>query len=92
MPRDTDSANSHTAHEGGHSGHEPMEPVADHHAAHEAASGEHTGHSAHGQNHTGHGTDFARRFWVCLALTVPVLLISPMPLMFFGLFPIANQI
>jgi Cu2+-exporting ATPase len=40
----------------------------------------HTG--GHGQDHTAHhadmAADFKRRFWVSLALTVPVLLLSPM--------------
>ncbi len=35
--------------------------------------------------HHSHDSDFKRRFWTCLALTVPIILISPMPLEFFGL-------
>lgn len=38
-----------------------------------------SGHEAHsGGRHEGHSVaDFRRRFWICLALTVPVILISP---------------
>ncbi len=35
------------------------------------------GHSAH-TDHSGHEQMFRRRFWVCLVLTIPVLLFSPM--------------
>lgn len=47
------------------------------------AHGAHGGHGAHGDHgahvdHTGHEQMFRQRFWVCLALTVPVLLYSPM--------------
>ncbi len=45
--------------------------------------GEHTGHDMHAGHgahvdHSGHEQVFRRRFWVCLALTIPVLLFSPM--------------
>lgn len=37
------------------------------------------GHGGHGGAHEGHSTeDFRRRFWICLALTVPVVLLAPM--------------
>lgn len=62
------------------------------HAAHEshgAGTAEHAAgakeHPDGSGEHASHGVDFARRFWVCLALTVPVIAISPMPLEFFGL-------
>jgi len=59
------------------------------HEAHgNAAGGKHAGaggHAAGTGEHASHGVDFARRFWICLALTVPVIAISPMPLEFFGL-------
>lgn len=41
----------------------------------------HEGHEAHDgfDKHAGHHThDFLKRFWVCLAITVPILLLSPM--------------
>jgi Cu2+-exporting ATPase len=56
-----------------HSAHEPSSGDAQH-GAHsgqddsEHSGGRHEGHSAAG---------FRRRFWICLAVTVPVLLISP---------------
>ncbi len=40
-------------------------------------SGSHGDHGAHA-DHTGHETMFRNRFWVSLALTIPVLLFSPM--------------
>lgn len=40
-------------------------------------------HAAH-TDHTGHEQMFRRRFWVCLVLTIPVLLFSPMIQMWFG--------
>ncbi len=59
-----------------HAGHPPAGQA---HAAHPG----HAGHGAHGDHgahvdHTGHEQMFRQRFWVCLALTVPVLLYSPM--------------
>ena len=41
-------------------------------------------HAAHRADHTGHERLFRNRFWVCLALSVPVLLYSPMLQMWFG--------
>jgi Cu2+-exporting ATPase len=43
--------------------------------------GGHVGHV----DHTGHEQMFRQRFWVCLALTVPVLVFSPMLQMWLGL-------
>jgi Ni/Co efflux regulator RcnB len=40
-------------------------------------------HGAH-VDHTGHEQMFRNRFWVCLALTIPVLLYSPMLQEWFG--------
>ena len=47
------------------------------HAGHDAAGG--AGHSQHsGGRHAGHSVaDFRRRFWISLAVTIPVILISP---------------
>jgi Cu2+-exporting ATPase len=39
--------------------------------------GDHSGHSA-GHDHSAMITDFLRRFWICLVLTIPVVAISPM--------------
>jgi P-type Cu2+ transporter len=46
-------------------------------------------HDSHGE-HAGHSAaDFRRRFWVCLALTVPVLVLSPSLARLLGLPPAA---
>ena len=50
-------------------------------AAHGAAA--HRGHHAH-VDHRGHEELFRNRFWICLALTAPVLLYSHMIQMWFG--------
>ncbi|MGQ0563840.1 MAG: copper-translocating P-type ATPase [Gemmobacter sp.] len=45
------------------------------------------GHAPKPGGHAGHGdmvSDFRRRFWVCLALTIPVLILSPMVRDFVG--------
>ena len=65
--------------------HEPMNPdePPDHqqdspeHADH--AMHDHAGHGGHGGHidHGGHEQMFRSRFWVCLVLTIPVLLFSP---------------
>ena len=54
-----------------HDGHgELTSPQADPHAGHDGRS------SAAHADHTGHEAMFRRRFWVCLILTIPVLLYS----------------
>lgn len=64
-----------------HHGH-TMTPMAD--AAHHDHEMEHAGgHAAHA-DHTGHEEMFRRRFWVCLLLSIPVLLYSPMLQEWFG--------
>lgn len=67
-------------HHEGHKGH-PAAPAARHTAGHGPASSGHAGHSDHGAM----VADFRRRFWVSLALTPPVLLLSPMIRHFLGL-------
>ncbi len=48
------------------------------HTRHQQPHKEHDQHGGHDE-HTGHHTgDFLKRFWVCLAVTVPVLLLSHM--------------
>lgn len=62
-----------------HAKHTPQEARADHE--------NHTGHterSDHGVDHTSHEIMFRNRFWVSLALTLPVLLFSPMIQQWFG--------
>jgi Cu2+-exporting ATPase len=63
----------HVSHE------ETGEPPA--HASHE--TGHDTGHGAH-IDHSGHEALFRQRFWVCLLLSIPVLLYSPMMQSWFG--------
>ncbi|MCE7980317.1 MAG: heavy metal translocating P-type ATPase [Caldilinea sp. CFX5] len=57
-----------------------------HEAGHQAATGRtgHDAHADHGVDHTGHELMFRNRFWVCLLLTIPVLLYSHMLQMWFG--------
>jgi P-type Cu2+ transporter len=65
-----DAHDTHDTHDN-HGGH-PPDHAAMHEGGHEAhgGSGEHEGHD----RHAGHSTAmFRNRFWVCLALTVPVL-------------------
>ncbi len=56
-------------------------PSHDEHSSHNAQPDE---HAAHGIDHTGHELLFRNRFWICLALTIPVLLYSEMLQMWFG--------
>jgi len=61
----------HRRHEMGgdeHAGHDGMPK-----AAHEADG---AGHAGHGVDHSGHEQRFRQRFWVCLLLTIPVLVFS----------------
>ncbi|HEX2905430.1 MAG TPA: copper-translocating P-type ATPase [Phototrophicaceae bacterium] len=46
------------------------------HTAHDAK--QHSGHEGHGVMHAGHITIMRNRFWVCLPLTIIVVLYSPM--------------
>ena len=55
---------------GQHQHHGHAEP----HHAHRQESG-HDGHDKHAGHHT---HDFLKRFWICTAVTIPVLLLSPM--------------
>jgi len=89
---------SHSAHhqpEADHADHQPHGDQAGHpppaqaemsHGPHGAAqpTGHAAEHGAHRADHTGHERLFRNRFWVCLALSVPVLLYSPMLQMWFG--------
>lgn len=58
----------------------PMQATHDVQHTHEIGSS-HQGHADHKMHdkHAGHHThDFLKRFWVCLIVTIPVLLLSPM--------------
>ena len=65
----------HTAEHGQHARHESGGPAAASHAGPHAGHTAKGGHTAH-TDHTGHEAMFRRRFWVCLILTIPVLLYS----------------
>ena len=45
------------------------------HRVHDKHTNDNTGHDKHAGHHT---EDFLKRFWICLALTIPVLLLSHM--------------
>src|SRR5574341_950485 len=60
----------------GHEAHEKAQPASALHAEHEGHEGMEA-HQAH-IDHTGHEGMFRQRFWVSLALSIPVLLYSPM--------------
>ncbi len=72
-------AHQHTGHE--HAGHESKVHS---HAGHEtaghghAAHGDGGGHGGHHDHHAHMVADFRKRFWISLALTLPILLLSPL--------------
>ncbi|HMA87029.1 MAG TPA: copper-translocating P-type ATPase [Desulfosalsimonadaceae bacterium] len=53
--------------------------------AHGSGHGSHGGHGGHGRDHAHMVADFKKRFWISLAITVPVLFLSPMIQSFLGL-------
>ena len=64
--------------------HQQQQPQTDHeppHASHHQGHSHHHVHEEEGMHdkHAGHHTeDFLKKFWICLVLTIPVLLLSPM--------------
>lgn len=48
------------------------------HSQHEGSHGDHDPHSGHDKHAGHHTTDFLKRFWICLVITVPILLLSHM--------------
>ncbi|RYY00958.1 MAG: copper-translocating P-type ATPase [Gammaproteobacteria bacterium] len=68
----------------------------DEHQHHHLAKGEAMQHKGMHDKHAGHHTEgFLKRFWVCLALTIPVVLLSEMIQHWFGFqisFPGANYV
>ncbi|MEO8397456.1 MAG: heavy metal translocating P-type ATPase, partial [Chloroflexota bacterium] len=85
-PKLTDEQVNHQEHaheQMDHAMHEEAAQQATHeqmdHAMHKQ-SDQHAGHNGHGAHadHSGHEQMFRRRFWVCLVLTIPVLLFSPL--------------
>lgn len=77
-----DDRRHHDHDHGDHAGHHL---AADKSAGHHAEHGQHHGHDHGGHvDHSGHETMFRNRFWVSLALTIPVLLYSHMIQEWFG--------
>src|SRR6476620_12107404 len=74
-----DHSNHNTAeHHQDHEHHVMPEPTThDHHKQ----TDQNAGHDKHAGHHTG---DFLKRFWICLALTLPVILLSHMIQQWFG--------
>ncbi|MCF8024020.1 MAG: copper-translocating P-type ATPase [Desulfobacteraceae bacterium] len=61
-------------------------PAHGHAGAHgQKGHGDHGGQGGHGEHHAHMVADFKKRFWISLALTVPVLFFSPMIRSFLGL-------
>ena len=52
-----------------------IQPESHQHHHSPAAQDAHAGHDKHAGHHT---HDFLKRFWICLVITAPVLLLSPM--------------
>jgi Cu2+-exporting ATPase len=72
------SANSHEAHKGSPESPRQKHEGHDHAAMQKERAKEHDAHAGHDE-HAGHHTEnFLKRFWICLALTVPVVLLSHM--------------
>jgi len=71
MQENPQTLHTHHVHTGVHK--EPVDHRAMDHGEHRAGP-RHVAHT----DHTGHEQVFRRRFWVCLALSIPVLLYSPM--------------
>lgn len=74
-----------SAHGGGHAGHEHHDHAHHGHSPAQAYDGHdsHGGHAAHA-DHSGHEDMFRVRFWVSLALSIPVLAYSEMLQMWLG--------
>jgi len=94
QPEGNNGGLGHEAHDGhedeGHAGGREHERHGDGH--------DHSGHgSGHHEHHAQMAADFKRRFWICLAVTVPVIVLSPMIRSWIGLteaisFPYQNWV
>lgn len=75
---------NHSEHD--HSSHATTEMKHDHHSAHQhSMDGKEMNHANMHDKHAGHHTeDFLKRFWICMALTLPVVLLSEMIQHWFG--------
>ncbi|MGA7307095.1 MAG: copper-translocating P-type ATPase [Rhodothermales bacterium] len=69
---------SHHDHDDHGDGHEHHGDHEDHGGQHEGHGGGHDGHAGHGDHHAHMVADFRKRFWVSIALTIPILALSPM--------------
>ena len=77
------NAHIHPERHADHSSHHVTRQQATHQKVHESHS-EHEAHAGH-DKHAGHHTsDFLKRFWICLILTIPVLVLSHMIQQWFG--------
>jgi P-type Cu2+ transporter len=72
-------------HDSSHSLHEASKTEAHEHSEHQHSQHQdmhdshgHNAHAGHGVMHEGHATLMRDRFWICLVLTIPVLIYSPM--------------
>jgi len=75
-----------------HSQHEQHEHAHEQHGAHEEIKAKQPAHQHTPEHHKGHKNghahmidDFKKRFWISLAATLPVLLLTPMVQMFLGM-------
>ncbi|MBO9611255.1 MAG: heavy metal translocating P-type ATPase [Dyadobacter sp.] len=76
MEQHHDHDHQHHQHKPMHKGHSEMPAEAEHvHPKSHDGGAEHSGHDKHAGHHT---ADFLKRFWICLVITVPVLLLSHM--------------
>jgi Cu2+-exporting ATPase len=80
-PNRAHNAHAEMTEHGHHMDHASQSEHADSHA--HASQMEHEDHSAH-VDHTGHEQMFRRKFWVSLALSIPVLVFSPSIQAFLG--------
>lgn len=65
----------HTAQHEHHHVHHEHQPASSNAHAHHKETDHHAAHDKHAGHHT---ADFLKRFWICLALTIPLLLLSHM--------------
>ncbi len=75
-PADTKAANGHEGHEGHEGQAAPGSPAAAAAPAAPKASGK--APAAHPDHHAHMAADFQKRFWISLAVTLPILVLSPM--------------
>jgi Cu2+-exporting ATPase len=69
------------SHHHNHEHHAHEQHEGEHHVAAKKTSHDHSGHDKHAGHHP---ADFLKRFWICLVVTIPVLLLSHMIQQWFG--------